>query len=74
MPLKEFVDSAIEQGCEIRTSKFDIVGQWGVKQVRYLYNPKTDGTYDITDFDDGEFIAPSSIHAAERRLGIKLTD
>jgi hypothetical protein len=38
-----------------------------------LYNPKTGGTYDITDFEDGEYMAPSSIDAAERRLGIRLS-
>ncbi len=72
-PVREIVERAKEQGCEERRPEAVIETPWGTKQVRYLYNPKTGGRYDISDFEDNEFMAPSTIRAAERRLGVKLT-
>jgi hypothetical protein len=70
----EVIRLAKAQGCELRTAKFRIVTPDGVKPIRYLHNPKTGGTYDISDFEDDEYMAPSTIRAAERRLGILLGD
>lgn len=70
----EVIKRAKAQGCELRFAKFRIVTPEGPKPIRYLYNPKTGGTYDITDFEDGEYMAPATIDAAERRLGIRLND
>lgn len=71
--VKEIVDLAKAQGCEDRRPKAYIMTPYGKMQVRYLYNPKTGGYYDISDYKDDEFMAPSTIAAAERRLGVKLS-
>ena len=68
----QIVQLAVDQGCEERETKIAVALPSGQRTVRYLYNPKTGGTYDISDYEDGEFMAPSCIRAAERRLGINL--
>lgn len=68
----EIIALAKAQGCELRFAKFRIVTPDGPKPIRFLYNPKTGGTFDISDFEDGEYMAPSTLRAAERRLGITL--
>jgi len=70
----EIIALAKAQGCEPRYAKFRIVTPDGPKPIRYLFNPRTAGTFDISDFEDGEYMAPSAVQAAERRLGISLGD
>src|SRR5215475_392114 len=39
---------------------------------RYLYNPVTRGRFDISDYEDDEYMLASEMEAAVRRLGITL--
>lgn len=70
--VSDVIDRAIQQGCEIRTSKFKIMTPKGGKEIRYLLNPKTGDTFDITDYEEDEWMAPSSLQAVQRRLGVTL--
>ena len=65
---------AIEQGCEQKIAKFQIVTPEGIKPICYLHNPETGGTFDISDLSPGQSVGPSTVRLAERRLGIKLLD
>ena len=68
--VKTIIESAQAQGCELRTSKFQLVTPWGTRNLRFLFNPSNRGRFDVTDYSDDESMAPSSIDALERRLGI----
>ncbi len=74
LEVSQLIELAKEQGCEQKIAKFQIVTPWGVKPICYLYNPKTGGTFDISDLSPGESVGPSTVLLAERRLGIKLLD
>jgi hypothetical protein len=51
-------------------AKLDTLGEF--RSIRYLYNPATKGRFDISDYDDDEYMLASEIDAAARRLGIAL--
>lgn len=68
----EIIKLAIQQGCQLRTPDITVVTPWGKKSFRYLYNPETEGTFDLSCEEDDETLGPASLDAAERRLGIKL--
>lgn len=70
--LATFVALAKAAGCEEHTSKFSIVTPEGVKPVRFLFNPGNDKAVDISDFSEDEGMAPSTVEAACRRLGISI--
>ena len=70
--VRDVIEFAKAQGCEERTPKGTIMTPWGKKQIRYLYNPHTGGRYDISDFEDDQYMSASTIRAAERRLGVML--
>ena len=70
--LATFVERAKAAGCEERTAKFSIVTPWGVKPVRFLFNPISGKAFDISDFSEDEGMAPSTVEAACRRLGISV--
>jgi hypothetical protein len=72
MGVRQLIDAALEQGCEHRVSKISVVSAGIEIPVKYLYNPRTGGTYDISDLEEDESVGISSIRAAERRLGIVL--
>ena len=68
----DLITRAEEQGCKLQMSaaKLDSLGE--LRSIRYLYNPVTKGRFDISDYDDNEFMLASEIDAAARRLGITL--
>ena len=70
--VKDIISRAQAHGCTVRTVSVPAMTSWGPKTIRYLYTPENEKYYDISDFDDEEYMAPSTIHAAERRLGISL--
>lgn len=70
--VSEVIRLAVEQGCEVKVPLSKIITPWGKLKVRYIYNPVTGGTFDISDFEDDETMSPSSVRAAERRLSITL--
>jgi hypothetical protein len=70
--LARFIELVKAAGCEERTAKFSIVTPWGVRPVRYLLNPVTGKAFDISDLAEGEGVAPSTVNAACRRLGISI--
>lgn len=72
MKLATFVERAKAAGCEEQTSKFSIVTPWGVRPVRFLFNPISGKAVDISDFSEDEGMAPSIVDAACRRLGIPI--
>lgn len=74
LEVSQIIELAKEQGCEHKIAKIQIVTPWGIKTISYLHNPKTGGTFDISDLSPGQFVGPSTVRSAERRLGIKLLD
>jgi len=71
--ISDLIRQAQAQGCEIRTSKIQLATPWGLRNIRFIHNPKTRGRYDISDYEDNEFMLESEISAVERRLSITLT-
>ena len=68
-PVREIVERAKAQGCEERRPQATVITPWGKKKVRYLYNPQTGGRYDISDFEDDEFMALSTIQSVRQSGG-----
>ena len=62
---------AKEQGCEFRLSINRLVTPSGFQQID-LFNPANRARFDVTDYDDDEFMLGSEIDAARRRLNIML--
>lgn len=71
--LATFVERVKAAGCEERTAKFSVVTPWGVRPVRFLFNPISGKAFDISDFSEDEGIGPSIVDAACRRLGISIS-
>jgi hypothetical protein len=72
MSVAEIINLAIAQGCEVRQPPWKVITPWGEWEVRYLYNPSNGGRFDISDLNDDDAVGPSTVEAAERRLGITL--
>jgi hypothetical protein len=70
--IADLIESAKEQGCRLLESANLVATPWGSKRVRFLYNPANRGRFDLTDYNDDEFMLASEIDAAARRLGIAL--
>ena len=70
--VQDLIDRAKGQGCELRESQRKLVTPYGTKTIRFLFNPANRGRFDITEYDDDEFMVASAVMAAERRLGIKI--
>jgi predicted RNA-binding protein associated with RNAse of E/G family len=68
----DLIERAREQGCEVRLSTNRLVTQDGFRQIRFLFNPASRARFDITDYDDNEYMLASEIDAARRRLNIVL--
>ena len=66
------IERAQEQGCELRISTNRLVMPDGFRQIRFLFNPSNRARFDITDYDDDEYMLASEIDAARRRLKINL--
>jgi hypothetical protein len=72
LKLSELIARAARQGCIVRFSTLRLVTPDGLIPIRYLFNSANRGRFDITDYDDDEYMLVSEIEAAERRLGITL--
>jgi hypothetical protein len=70
--IADLVQRAREQGCELRLSTNRLVTPEGFRQIRFLFNPGSRTRFDITDYDDAEYMLGSEIDAARRRLNIML--
>jgi hypothetical protein len=70
--ISDLVERAKEQGCRLLESTNMVATPYGFKRVRYLYNPSNRGRFDLTDYNDDEFMLASEIDAVARRLGITL--
>lgn len=68
----DVISQAKAQGCELRVSRGQLVTPDGTYRIRFLFNPATRGRFDITDYNDDEFMLESEISACERRLDIRL--
>ena len=68
----DLIERARERGCEVRLSTNRLVTQDGFRQIRFLFNPVSRARFDITDYDDDEYMLASEIDAARRRLNIVL--
>jgi hypothetical protein len=70
--VRDLIERAEQQGCKLQLSRVrrDTGGE--LRTIRYLYNPTTRDRFDISDYEDDEFMLASEIDAAARRLGIKL--
>ena len=72
LDIEEVVRRATNHGCELREPNSTVVTPWGEMPVRYLFNPATGGTFDISDFSEDEAMGPSTVEAMGRRLGVDL--
>jgi hypothetical protein len=70
--ISELIRRAKEQGCELRLSKNRLATPWGFRQIKFLFNPANRGRFDITDYNDDEYMLWSEMDAVIRRLGIQL--
>jgi hypothetical protein len=68
--ISELIERAKEQGCELRFSTNRLVTPEGFRQIRYLFNPASRARFDLTDYNDDEYMFASEIDAARRRLNI----
>ena len=68
----DLIELAKQQGCEVRLSTNRLVTEDGFRQIRFLFNPGNRARFDITDYDDDEYMLASEIDAARRRLNIVL--
>ena len=59
-------------GCEYRTSQLRLITPNGEYRINYLYNPKTSGRFDMTDYELDEYMLEEELSAVERRLKIIL--
>ena len=62
----DLIERAREQGCEVRLSTNRLVTQDGFRQIRFLFNPASRARFDITDYDDDEYMLASEIDAPRR--------
>ena len=70
--VKDVIDQACAQGCEVRQSKALLAGPDGPRHIRYLLRPSSGQHFDITDYKDDEFMMQSEVDALERRLGVAI--
>jgi hypothetical protein len=70
--VSDVIMQAERQGCEYRASHLRLVTPEGTFQIKYLYNPKTNGRFDMTDYELDEYMLESEIVHCERRLTITL--
>lgn len=70
--VSELIAIAARQGCIVRFSNLRLVTELGMIPIRFLYNAVNGGRFDLTDYNNADFMVTSEIENAERRLGIKL--
>jgi hypothetical protein len=70
--ITDLIRRAKEQGCELRLSTNRLVTPDGFRQIKFLFNPANQARFDLTDYDEDEFMLGSEIDAARRRLNILL--
>ena len=72
LKISDLISIVKAHGCVVRKSKAQLATPWGLKNIRYIFCPHSKRRFDITDYNDDEFMLGSEIEAAERRLEIKL--
>jgi len=72
MQIRDLIERDEQQGCKLQISLASLDTSTDVKTIRYLYNPATRGRFDISDYEDDEYMLASEMEAAARRLGITL--
>jgi hypothetical protein len=70
--IADLIQRAKNQECELKHSKNRLATPLAFRQIRFLFNPATRGRFDLTDYNDDEFMLASEIEAAARQLGIVL--
>jgi hypothetical protein len=70
--IADLIKRAEEQGCEFKVSTNRLVTPEGFRQIKFLFNPASRSRFDLTDYDNDEFMLASEIDAARRRLNIVL--
>jgi hypothetical protein len=70
--ISDLIQRAKQQGCELRFSTNRLVTAEGFRQIKFLFNPANRARFDLTDYDDDEFMLASEIDAARRRRKISL--
>lgn len=70
--VSDIISQAKIQGCEYRVSTLRLITEHGSYQIKYLYNPKNNRRFDITDYDLDDHMLESELSNAERRLKIIL--
>lgn len=68
--LREFIDAAVEEGCEERVSESEIIGPRGPTRARYLRG--TNGVvYILPEMADGDRLTPTTMASMARALRLK---
>lgn len=68
--LREFIEAALEEGCEEKFSEGEIVGQRGAAKARYLVG-RNGVIYIVPNMKDNERLAPSVMASMARALKIR---
>jgi len=72
LKISDLISIAQAHGCVVKISKAKLATPLGFRHIRYIFCPHSRKRFDITDYNDDEFMLASEIEAAERRLEIAL--
>ena len=72
MTVQTVIDCFVMMGCEPREFPEQEVVAGEDWQIYYLYSPETEGFVSLTGYDLGDLVAPSTIAAWERALGVAI--
>jgi len=70
--VRQIIEAFEAQGCELRTLDQPAIGPYGSYEVRFMYNPATEGFVPLRDLQDDEIVPPSEVDHWERRLGMEV--
>lgn len=72
LTVQKAIDCFVMMGCEPREHPEEEVVPGESWHVYYLYSPETEGFVSLTGYDLADLVAPSTIAAWERALGIEI--
>jgi hypothetical protein len=68
--VREIIDRAVAQGCEVQSIEIFIDGT--LVPVRVLRNPRNGSKISLSNHEDDDGVTGDFIERIERRLGVKL--
>src|SRR5436305_8304487 len=65
--IADLIRRAEEQGCKLHLSANRLMTPEGFRQIRYLFNLANRARFDLTDYDDDEFMLASEARRLRRQ-------